>query len=211
MSAEGPRTSAAPTAASPAPAAPGGLVAPARPQAPVTATPVTSAAAPSAGSAVPSASLSSVGRFVARLFNLPGSPRERLGPVGGPERPLQLGEQSFQSGTMLYRADTNQLLVLTRGTGRWRAYPNTWRPGEVLPSAGVRPPGTLDPMKAYGKLWREQPSVKNELGWPVYEERAAVGQAQAFERGTVIRSAYGIFYVLFADGSWRTFADPGRL
>ncbi|MCC7106100.1 MAG: hypothetical protein IT307_13230 [Chloroflexi bacterium] len=151
-----------------------------------------------------------VGKLVGRLFTLQDSLRDRLGPANGPERLVQLNEQSFQSGLMLYRGDLDQIVVLTRSTGRWRTYPNTWRPGEVLPSSGTRPAGTLDPMRSFGKLWREQPPVKNELGWPVYEERSAVGDLQLFDRGTVVRSAYGLFYVLYADGSWRTFADPSR-
>jgi hypothetical protein len=53
-------------------------------------------------------------------------------------------------------------------------------------------------------VWREQPAVKLQLGWPVYEERSAGGSLQAFQNGTLLRSAHGIAYVLFNDGSWRS-------
>jgi hypothetical protein len=136
--------------------------------------------------------------------------RRQLGLVGGPERLVHLGEQSFQGGAMLARADSNEVLVLIRSTGRWSSYANGWRPGEVLGPVGSRPPGTLEPLRGFGKVWRDQPSVKLQLGWAVYEERSAEASVQRFERGTLMRSAHGVLYALFDDGSWRTLIDPTR-
>jgi Putative zinc-finger len=130
--------------------------------------------------------------------------QRRLGLNSGPERRAQVTEQAFQGGAMLIRHDTNQVIVLVRSSGRWLGFPNPWRPGEVLASAGARPPGTLEPLRGFGKVWREQPAVKLQLGWPVYEERSAGGSLQAFQNGTLLRSAHGIAYVLFNDGSWRS-------
>jgi hypothetical protein len=136
--------------------------------------------------------------------------RQELGLVGGPERLLHLGEQSFQGGAMLARADSNEIVVLVRATGRWSSYANGWRPGEVLGPVGARPPGTLEPLRGFGKVWREQPSVKLQLGWAVYQERSAEASGQRFERGTLLRSEHGVLYALFDDGTWRTLIDPSR-
>jgi hypothetical protein len=134
--------------------------------------------------------------------------RQRLGLVGGPERVLYLSEQSFQGGAMLARADSNEVLILVRSTGRWSSHANGWRPGEVLAPVGPRPPGTLEPLRGIGKVWREQPSVKLQLGWAVYEERTAEATLQRFERGTLIRGPHGVLYALFDDGTWRALIDP---
>lgn len=134
----------------------------------------------------------------------------RLGAAKGAERAVQLSEQAFQGGAMLRRADGNQVFALIRSNNRWSSYGNTWRPGEVLASAGARPPGTLEPLRGFGKVWREQPAVKLELGWPVYDERAALGSFQSFAHGTLVRSAYGVVYALLDDGTWRTLPDGRR-
>ena len=72
---------------------------------------------------------------------------------------------------MLARADQGLIYVLVRATSRWSSAPNTFRPGDVLAPVGERPPGTFEPLHGFGKIWREQPAVKLQLGWPVYDER----------------------------------------
>lgn len=136
--------------------------------------------------------------------------QRQLGNAEGPPRPLPLSEQAYQGGAMLYRADNNQILVLVRSTGRWQAFPNTWRAGEVLTPLGNRPPGTFEPLRGFGKLWRDQPAVKNQLGWPVYEERSALGTVQSFQNGALIRSTFGVAYALFSDTTWRALPDTPR-
>jgi hypothetical protein len=139
-----------------------------------------------------------------------GSPelRQRLGIAHGAERAVQMAEQAFQGGAMLVRGDTNQVVVLIRSSGRWLSFPNTWRSGEVLANAGARPPGTLEPLRGFGKVWRDQPAVKLQLGWPVYEERHATGAVQVFDQGSLVRSSYGVVYALFNDGTWRSLPEP---
>jgi hypothetical protein len=134
--------------------------------------------------------------------------QRQLGYSSGPERRTHLTEQAFQGGAMLVTGDTNQVIVLVRSSGRWVGFPNPWRPGEVLASAGARPPGTLEPLRGFGKVWREQPAVKLQLGWPVYEERSAPGRIQAFENGTLLRSSYDVVYALFNDSAWRSLPAP---
>jgi hypothetical protein len=128
-----------------------------------------------------------------------------------PPRAVQLVEQAFQGGAMLARLDTRQVYALDRASSRWAIYASGWRPGEVLAPIGPeRPPGTWEPMGAIGKAWREQPAIRNQLGWAVFEERSAPGLSQIGERGSVLRSATGLLYLLLDDGTWRTLPDPGR-
>ena len=140
----------------------------------------------------------------AELQRLAGQPRT-------PPSTIQLNEQAFQGGAMLARFDTRQVYALDRLSGRWSVYASGWRPGEVLAPVGQeRPPGTWEPMGAIGKTWREQPAIRNQLGWAVFEERSAPGLAQIGERGSVLRSATGLLYLLLDDGTWRTLPDPDR-
>lgn len=136
--------------------------------------------------------------------------QRQLGSVTSAPRQVPLSEQAYQGGAMLYRGDNNQILVLVRSTARWQAFPNTWRPGEVLAPLGNRPPGTFEPLRGFGKLWRDQPAVKNQLGWPVYEERSALGTVQSFQKGALIRSTFGVAYALFDDTTWRALPDARR-
>lgn len=136
--------------------------------------------------------------------------QRRLGAPVAPERAIRLSEQSFQGGLMLHRTDTDVIYSLIRSTARWTSYPDTWRPGEVLPPVGPRPPGTFEPLRGFGKIWREQPSVKLQLGWPVYEEQIATGSLQPFEQGTLLRPGSAVAYALLDDGTWRGVPDPRR-
>ena len=134
--------------------------------------------------------------------------RLQLGRPGGPSRLLHLSEQTYQGGGMLARADADEVIVLVRGDGRWSSFANGWRPGDVLAPIGARPPGTLEPLRGFGRVWRDQPSVRLQLGWPVYEERGGEASLQRFERGLLIQSPHGVLYALFDDGTWRTLPSP---
>jgi hypothetical protein len=133
----------------------------------------------------------------------------RLGAAAGPERSVHVVEQSFQGGAMLLHPESRQILVLMRSSERWQSFTNTWRRGEVLAPAGSRPLGTYEPLGGFGKVWREQPAVRLELGWPVYEERFSTAAVQSFEHGSLLRSAYGVVYALFSDSTWRSLPDAG--
>jgi hypothetical protein len=147
---------------------------------------------------------------LAGLLEVAPGLQERLGRPTSSEHQIQLSEQAFQSGAMLTRSDLSLVYILVRSTGRWTSTPSTVRPGDVLAPAGERPPGTLEPLRAFGKVWREQPAVKLQLGWPVYEERRTPGTIQGFEGGLLLRSSFGVIYALVNDGTWRTLTEPRR-
>lgn len=134
----------------------------------------------------------------------------RFGASTTAERVVQFSEQTFQGGAMLARADQSLVYVLVRSTGRWSSAPNTFRRGDVLAPVGERPPGTFEPLRGFGKIWREQPAVKLQLGWPVYDERRAPCSLQSFEHGLLLRSSYGVIYALLNDGTWQALAEPRR-
>ncbi len=148
----------------------------------------------------------------ARLWKTNARVRTGLGcPLRG-ESPGQAAEQVFESGTMYWWGQNQQIYVLsgTRG-GSFSVYPNTWREGEEL--AELDPPSGLHaPVRGFGKVWRNYPAVNDALGWGLRPEAAIKGVFQRYEKGTMLWSpaanGHGArIYVLFSDGSFAVYPD----
>ena len=46
-------------------------------------------------------------------------------------------------------------------------------------------PGTQEPCRGFGKIWRANPAVKQALGYALATERGISGQTQYFENGFI--------------------------
>jgi hypothetical protein len=77
--------------------------------------------------------------------------------------------QPFERGHMLWRADTRQILALY-DAGNYEIYADTWDEGEPIPNVGTPPPGAEAPLRGFGKLWANNPEVRDRLGWPLAAE-----------------------------------------
>lgn len=122
-------------------------------------------------------------------------------------------EQVFESGLMYWWKANQQIYVFEGGeTGRWSIYPNTYREGEELIALDP-PPGLYEPVRGFGKVWRENPSIGNTLGWGTGPEIGLTGVYQRFEHGTMLYS-FAVngherqIYVLFPNGSYTIYPDP---
>jgi hypothetical protein len=134
---------------------------------------------------------------------------------------IAVAEQVFEHGRMFWVEPTQQIWVLViDGTGRgvWTVYEDTFEEGqpESDPSI-VAPPDLLQPMRGFGKLWRENPEVREELGWAVTPEFGYVSNYEYHPGGEVVNGEYVAgpgYHVLFslydeafrfneADGTWR--------
>jgi hypothetical protein len=71
--------------------------------------------------------------------------------------------QTFQNGTMVWRADTREIYVLYNDT-TYDIYPDTWTDGEPLP-VETPPNGLIQPQRGFGKVWETRSGVKDRLGW----------------------------------------------
>lgn len=169
------RSLLAPTpTASPAPtAAP--LPTPPLPPAP-TATP----AAPSAGRFWPDAA------FAAQWQQAPV--RQALSWASEPAaRQVWVAVQAFERGRMIWREDSRQIAVLT-ADGRWLEYADTWQEGQPEQDPAITPPaGRSQPVRGFGKLWRNEPAVRAALGWASEAERGVTGLVQQFATGFMLR------------------------
>jgi hypothetical protein len=109
---------------------------------------------------------------------------------------VQLAEQPFQNGHMIWRSDTHEILVFLRDagatpglerSGHRRVVRDTFQDDDQEPPTGPTPPeGTQAPLRAFGKVWREQEAVRWHLGGAIQPERDFVGAVQRFAGGTTV-------------------------
>ncbi|MBN1967222.1 MAG: hypothetical protein JW910_21395 [Anaerolineae bacterium] len=85
--------------------------------------------------------------------------------------------QAFESGFMLWRGDTNDILVLAND-GSVSVYPDTWQDGETFDVGETPPAGLVQPVRGFGKVWAENESVREALGWAFLAESGYAMQIQ---------------------------------
>jgi len=115
-------------------------------------------------------------------------------------------EQHFEYGTMLWIGEEDRIYVLFADSRQyaWQAYTDTWTAGEPDRNPDISAPdGFYQPVRGFGKIWREQPEVRDRLGW-------ATGEEMAFE-SMVQRTSYAKYnetYIKAVDGLiWRLKAE----
>jgi len=120
-----------------------------------------------------------------RLQALLGSPGSPYYPIARPR-----SYQSFERGALLYwgEAVPPSIIVLCGGTPQAgdtvRVYPDTWREGEAGGGGAGPRPGLYEPARGFGTLWRENPAVRDCLGYATDPaETGHVGQDHPFARG----------------------------
>lgn len=123
--------------------------------------------------------------------------------------------QPFERGLMIYRAaqapGATGTIEAISTDGRFSRYADSWVSGVDPDSGGLTPPpGLVEPIRGFGKVWRSDSSLPARLGWALMGEEGVSVTIQPFERGVAIfvPSQYQI-YVLADDsagamaGSWR--------
>lgn len=82
---------------------------------------------------------------------------------------IYVAEQRFEGGWMFWLQPNTQIWVLTEdddGEHVWSVYDDTFVEGEAESDPQILPPeGRLQPIRGFGKLWRENPEVRMAVGW----------------------------------------------
>jgi len=148
------------------------------------------------------------------------SPAPDLCPSAEPTS-TQAAEQRFEKGRMLwlkelhYRSETASGVILAfYDDGSWARFDDTWREGDPeADPAIVAPAGRLQPIRGFGKVWREHAEVRAGLGWALEPERAFTATWQPQMRESLpgveyVRTLEGqvIEYTGMAEGVWRAVA-----
>jgi hypothetical protein len=129
----------------------------------------------------------------------------RLGCPTGAEQGIWGSEQTFQNGYLFWRQDLRRIYVLYNNR-TWQLFTDTWEAGDPEYDPNIVPPsGYYQPRLGFGKVWREQPGVRNGLGWATRQERSFWASIEPFEEGLMIWSNIEGIFVLYDDGTWEDY------
>ncbi len=116
--------------------------------------------------------------------------------AGSGQSDLLMAEQAFQGGLMFWRSDTAEIYALPLDQPYTRR-PDTWdasQPEYTCPNeAPTQTPST--PKRGFGKIWCQQPRLRQQLGDAISEEQLVEVTLQEFESGLIF-GLDGIVYIL---------------
>ncbi len=134
---------------------------------------------------------------------------------------VYVAEQRFEGGWMLWLQPVAQIWLLTVDDGAhvWTARGDSFVDGEAESDPQIAPPaGKLQPVRGFGKLWREDPQVRHVLGWALAAERGYMAHYEYHHGGHLnaagkyepapgfhrVRSDSGAVFMFFeASKSWK--------
>ncbi len=131
---------------------------------------------------------------------------------------LRLVHQPFERGHMFYR-DTGNIYAISEQSIRqgnptdiyWQL-PDSWQEGQAESDPSLTPPdGLLQPIRGFGNVWRNTPSLRDVLGWATAPEEWIDAFWQDFEGGWMLRSADGRIFGLTLPNETGTGAHFGGL
>jgi hypothetical protein len=108
----------------------------------------------------------------------------------------------FQNGVMFWRAD-NRIIYVLYSDGSGQGFQDFWQEGQPDRAGYTPPPGLFEPVRGFGKVWRENLDGPNAtIGWGLEQERASIAVVQDFNGGSMIISDRFGLYVLYLSGRW---------
>lgn len=140
-----------------------------------------------------------------------------------------VAEQTFQNGRMLWLQPNQEIWVMIETdddtAGVWTRHRDTWTEGmpEMDPSMVPPEEDLFQPIRGFGKLWRENPAVREALGWALEDEMGHVTDYAYFAGGEVtadgeyvpgpgyhtVRSRFGQTFIFDeTNGTWRLETPP---
>jgi len=133
-------------------------------------------------------------------------------PVGSPPvvAALSGASQQFQGGSMAWIGDTAPVIYVFYNNGTFQRFDDTFNSAVDSESGGETPPaGLFEPVRGFGKVWRNSELVRASLGWALAAETTANVVALDFTLGRMLYlSSRGEILVLTyqgnpAMGTWR--------
>ena len=104
---------------------------------------------------------------------------------------IQVAEQVFENGRMFWIGPTQQIWVMIitdEGRGDWRIFEDSFVEGEAEFDPEIVPPEGLEqPTRGFGKLWRENPDLREALGWAITPEFGFVTNYEYHPVGNITR------------------------
>ena len=97
--------------------------------------------------------------------------------------------QNFEFGFMFWisHASKSGTIFAATNDGFYTSYEDTWNASNDLDNTGVSPPpNRIEPRRGFGKVWHQQPSVHDTLGWAIDEESGAQSSIMTYQHGQLI-------------------------
>lgn len=108
-----------------------------------------------------------------------------IGTCPGPVIQVSAVGQDFEGGRAYWYAappgasDPRGTVWIIYNSGDWVTYPDAWQSGEMESDPGITPPsGRYQPVQRIGKVWRENPDVRQRLGWAYTPQQPFTGRMQ---------------------------------
>jgi len=200
VSTAGPTPTSTPTGYVPTPTS----IAPTQAPTTATATPAPPTATPVAPTPTPTLLPCSITPMLGfgRIWTTYPAVRSRLGCPVELEKSSWSAEETFVGGYMFWRGDLRLIYALYNNS-TWQSFVDTWYEGQLEWDPAIVPPaGYYQPKRGFGKVWREQPGVRDKLGWATTEERGLSASWQAYQTGLMLWSDVQGIFVLYSDGTW---------
>ena len=116
-------------------------------------------------------------------------------------------ELDFQHGAMFSRSDTGQTYILESASGVWSSVASSSGSASSEPGPD---PDTWIPGGSLGDLWSTESWIQSALGYALSPSGTVFdSRAQRFENGTMLLSSSGQVYVIYGNGTWELYPDPG--
>jgi hypothetical protein len=107
---------------------------------------------------------------------------------------IQVAEQVFEHGRMMWIQPRNQMWVMVddgSGKGKWSVFEDTFQEGESEFDPSIVPPeGRYQPERGFGKIWRENQTIHDALGWGLTPEFGYVSNYEYHPGGKVEQNQY---------------------
>lgn len=124
---------------------------------------------------------------------LPASEIPDACPVNAPLE-TAAAQQAFERGAMfwLQGVEGQDVIYIIYNDGSWDRYEDTWAEGMPEQDPNITPPaGLQQPIRGFGKVWRENTSVRDKVGWVLSGE---AGYTATYQR-QMQESLGGVQYV----------------
>lgn len=131
-------------------------------------------------------------------------------PLAGASSAASSAYQPFQNGVMIWVStlglQPQAAIYAVFNNGTYQRFNDTFQDGVDPASSGAAAPaGLLEPVRGFGKVWRDNPTVRDTLGWATAGESGGSAQVLLFERGEMVSiSQAGQTYIMItgAPGTW---------
>jgi hypothetical protein len=127
------------------------------------------------------------------------------------QQSIPTASESFQNGMMIWVDVQDQYnpihsVLVLYNDGTFARYNDSWTEDQPTNDPSITAPGGLfQPVRGFGKVWRETPGVRDRLGWATNQEQGSTGAYQRFDYGTMILPGTpNQIYVFYGDLYWQT-------